>query len=67
MSPDATPTIPVRRITLMVCEMCLVGDGGQCWVPGCAFWASRAPTKPLYDERGRYYSAVLRDLDTEGA
>ena len=57
--------IPVRRVTLNICELCLAGDGGHCYVPGCAFWMGRAPVHPLWDENGHYFATALRQLDEE--
>jgi hypothetical protein len=37
-------SIPVRRIQVWVCDLCLAGEGGECHVPGCAFWCHDAPT-----------------------
>lgn len=39
--------IPVRRVTLWLCDLCLDGAGGQCHTPGCALWINRAPDLPL--------------------
>lgn len=36
--------IPVRRVELWICDLCLSGEGGECHVPGCAFWCHDAPT-----------------------
>lgn len=58
-----TMQIPVRRVTLLVCELCLAGDGGECHVPGCAFWMRRAPDKPLAGEDGRLFVPALRELE----
>lgn len=35
------------RVTVVICAHCLTGDGGECHVPGCAFWMNRAPKHPL--------------------
>jgi len=29
-----------------VCGRCFSGDGGECHVPGCAYWMDVAPSKP---------------------
>lgn len=34
----------LRRIEAYACEPCLSGAGGECHVPGCAFWMDDAPT-----------------------
>ena len=36
-------------IELLVCRLCLNGRGGECHVPGCAFWMADAPTGDLLD------------------
>lgn len=41
-----TPTeqIAVIQVKVQVCVLCLNGAaGGECHVPGCAFWMSAAP------------------------
>jgi hypothetical protein len=35
--------VPLRRIDLYVCDLCLTAAGGQCHVPGCSFWGRSAP------------------------
>jgi hypothetical protein len=30
-----------------MCDLCLAGAGGECHVPGCAFWLNRAPDLPI--------------------
>lgn len=47
-----TPT-DYRLHTLTICELCLDGEGGECHVPGCAFWMDDAP--------GPVLAAWLRD------
>jgi hypothetical protein len=59
--------IPVRRVTLDICELCLAGDGGECHVPGCAFWMRPAPGMPLRGTDGHLLVAVLRELDEDDA
>lgn len=39
--------LPLARVTLNVCQICLLGGEGECHVPGCAFWMSAAPDVPL--------------------
>lgn len=43
----AEPEIPVRKVTLWLCDLCLNGAGGECHTPGCALWINRAPDLPL--------------------
>ena len=33
----------LHRVSLYVCALCLDGEGGECHVPGCAFWMHAAP------------------------
>lgn len=47
MSEPAVRGERLHRVTLMVCEFCLGGIGGECHTPGCAFWMSQAPDVPL--------------------
>ena len=37
----------VRQVTLMLCELCLEGAGGECHTPGCSLWMTRAPDIPI--------------------
>lgn len=37
------------RVALWLCSLCIDGVGGECHVPGCAFWLNRAPDLPLTD------------------
>ncbi len=53
MSATSEPVV-VRRYLVYVCDLCVAGNGGECHVPGCAFWLRDAP------EEGR-------PLDTEYA
>lgn len=39
--------IPVRMMTIPICDLCLNGAGGECHVPGCGFFLNRAPDIPL--------------------
>lgn len=41
---DEDDEIPLHRIVLYVCQLCLDGAGGECHVPGCAYWMKDAPT-----------------------
>ena len=40
--------IPLYRVTLTLCHLCLSGAGGECHVPGCALCYNRAPDLPLW-------------------
>lgn len=44
---DAPQGWPLATVTLQVCQLCLLGQGGECHTPGCAFWMSAAPDVPL--------------------
>ena len=61
----AEPEIPVRTVTLSICELCLAGDGGECHVPGCAFWMNDAPSTPLRGTDGYLFVAALRELEED--
>lgn len=39
----------LHRLSLQVCDLCLDGEGGECHVPGCAFWMHAAPMDVLLD------------------
>lgn len=48
MTPNAdSEAYSLARVTLDVCQACLLGKGGECHTPGCAFWMSQAPDVPL--------------------
>ena len=36
-------------VNLTVCRLCLEGLGGECHVPGCAFWCYEAPSVRVAD------------------
>jgi len=38
----AVTVAAVRRVEIEVCDLCLSGAGGECHVPGCAFWMTSA-------------------------
>lgn len=44
---DATQLVAIRRVTLVLCDSCLLGRGGECHTPGCALWMNRAPDVPI--------------------
>lgn len=33
----------VEMHSLTVCHLCVMGEGGECHVPGCMFWCADAP------------------------
>ena len=35
--------VAVVEVKVRVCALCLNGAGGECHVPGCAFWMNAAP------------------------
>ena len=39
----------LNRVTMILCDLCLDGAGGECHVPGCALWLNRAPDISLRD------------------
>ena len=39
----------LREVTLMLCDLCLDGKGGECHTPGCSLWLNRAPDRPFRD------------------
>ena len=45
---DDTQEIPVRDVTISLCELCINGAGGECHTPGCALWMNRAPDLPVW-------------------
>lgn len=46
---DDDPESPALfTVTLTLCSLCLLGEGGQCHVPGCAMWMKSAADCPLY-------------------
>lgn len=48
--PDVRGEIRVHLVELRLCELCLLGRGGECHVPGCALWLNRAPDLALHPE-----------------
>jgi hypothetical protein len=60
--------IPVRRIELWVCDLCLAGEGGECHVPGCAFWCHDAPTGDVLTVlRNQTAYAVMAESERSGS
>ncbi len=47
-----SPGTSLHRVTLTLCSLCLLGEGGECHTPGCALWINRAPDIPLTLEPG---------------
>lgn len=47
---EHSPGTSLHVVTLTLCSMCLLGEGGQCHTPGCALWMKAAPDTPLYPE-----------------
>lgn len=37
------PKTKLNRVTMTLCDKCLDGDGGECFVPGCSLWMVSAP------------------------
>lgn len=35
------PTITLREITIVICRLCLDGQGSECHTPGCALYLHR--------------------------
>lgn len=44
MSAHAPAQIAVVGVKVHICVLCLNGAGGECHVPGCAFWMNDAPS-----------------------
>jgi len=44
---ECSPGISLHKVTLILCSLCLLGEGGQCHTPGCAMWIKAAPDVPL--------------------
>ena len=38
----------LNQVTLYICDDCMDGAGGECHMPGCAFWMNRAPDVNLW-------------------
>lgn len=59
MNPEPT----LRRIRVDVCDLCLSGAGGECHVPGCAFWMQDAPVGAflLWMQEARRFTALCAD------
>lgn len=55
-------TTIMRTVELTLCELCLGGAGGECHVPGCALYLSRAPDLRIHPE---LYNVVFEWLDYE--
>ncbi len=57
------PGCRLYRLTLLLCEYCVTGAGGQCHSPGCAMWIRSAPDVPITTDAdgGLIRLAVDRD------
>jgi hypothetical protein len=42
-----SPGISLHQVRLILCSLCLNGEGGHCHTPGCAMWMKAAPDVPL--------------------
>jgi hypothetical protein len=44
------PETPARAeglTSVLLCDACMAGEGGECHTPGCALWLNRAPDIPV--------------------
>jgi hypothetical protein len=48
-----SPGVSLHTVTLALCSLCLLGEGGECHTPGCSLWMNRAPDIPLTLVTGR--------------
>ena len=46
---DRAEQVALVDVALSVCALCLAGAGGECHVPGCAFWMVAAPNRQLIE------------------
>ena len=58
MGDEQTPAlpdegVPLREVVLLLCDMCLRGEGGECHSPGCSLWMNRAPDIAVTPLAGR--------------
>lgn len=44
---DGPGSPSLHKVTLTLCSLCILGEGGQCHTPGCALWIKSAPDIPL--------------------
>jgi hypothetical protein len=53
--------LSLTTVTLVLCNACLGGEGGECHTPGCALWMNRAPDVPVlsYERPAGGWGAVL--------
>lgn len=49
-----TPEPELHLVTLVLCNLCMNGEGGECHTPGCALWLNRAPDLALWDHPAVY-------------
>jgi hypothetical protein len=40
----------VHRVSILLCEACLLGMGSECHTPGCALWMHVSPGHPIMRE-----------------
>ena len=52
----------LREITLLLCDQCRQGAGGECHTPGCALWMNDAPCFPVVPVDGATHP-VQRDIE----
>lgn len=45
---EDSPGISLHKVTLILCSLCLNGEGGECHTPGCSLWLHRAPDTAIY-------------------
>jgi hypothetical protein len=44
---ELSPGVSLHKVTLTLCSLCILGEGGECHTPGCSMWMNRAPDIPL--------------------
>ena len=42
-----------------ICDLCLDGEGGTCWVPGCTFWGKIATDVPIRDTLLQFGGTII--------
>lgn len=52
--------VRVRLVQISLCELCLLGKGGECHVPGCALWLNRAPDLAIHPELYEIIEGICR-------
>jgi hypothetical protein len=53
----------LNTVTLRICDDCMDGEGGECHMPGCAFWMNRAPDVSLWGFRIEAGGETVRSDD----